>query len=65
MLSPKEKMQLIEQIKDVIGRDQYEKWMNKKIISLGDKTPLEVLETPDGKMKINRILNAIEHGIPF
>jgi uncharacterized protein (DUF2384 family) len=55
---------LIKKIKQTVGNEKYSQWMQTPLALLSGKTPLEILQTPAGVEEIERILIAINFGIP-
>jgi putative toxin-antitoxin system antitoxin component (TIGR02293 family) len=49
---------------EVLGtREKALRWLRTPIRSLGDRTPLSQLETPDGITRVEDVLGRIEHGV--
>jgi putative toxin-antitoxin system antitoxin component (TIGR02293 family) len=49
---------------EVLGtREKALRWLRIPIRSLGDRTPLSQLETPDGITRVEDVLGRIEHGV--
>lgn len=49
---------------EVLGsREKAWEWLNSPVRSLGDRTPLSLLETPEGVAKVQDTLGRVEHGI--
>ena len=50
---------------EVLGtRPQAERWLSTPNRALGGVTPAELLQTPEGILQVQRVLTAIEHGLP-
>jgi len=49
---------------EVLGtRDKALRWLKTPVRSLGDRTPLSLLGSPDGVARVKDALGRIEHGI--
>jgi len=49
---------------EVFGtRDKALKWLNTPVRSLGDQTPLSLLNTPEGVAQVQDTLGRVEHGV--
>ena len=44
-------------------REKAERWMRKKNRALGDRRPIELLESEEGIHAVERILGRVEHGV--
>ena len=44
-------------------RDKALRWLNTPVRSLGDRTPLSLLETPEGVGQVQDTLGRVEHGV--
>lgn len=38
-------------------------WLSRPQVGLGDKVPLEMIETEDGAREVENLLGRIEHGV--
>lgn len=56
---------LLRDIKEAVGENNFEIWMRKPIPSLGGRIPLKVLEEPGGLDELERLVIAINYGIPL
>ncbi len=45
------------------SRERALKWLNAPVRSLGDRTPLSLLNTPEGITQVEDTLGRIEHGV--
>ena len=54
---------LAEAVKTFESREFAAKWLISTQVYLGEKSPVEVANTPEGVEGIRTLLNAIEHGI--
>ena len=49
---------------EVFGtRERALRWLNTPVRSLGDRTPLSLLETPEGLVRVQDTLGRVEHGV--
>jgi uncharacterized protein (DUF2384 family) len=49
---------------EVFGtREKALKWLNTPVRSLGDRTPLSLLDTPEGVVQVEDTLGRVEHGV--
>lgn len=49
---------------EVFGtREKALRWLNTPMRSLGDRTPLSLLETPGGAIQVQDTLGRVEHGV--
>lgn len=49
---------------EVFGtREKALRWLNTPVRSLGDQTPLSLLNTPEGVAQVQDTLGRVEHGI--
>jgi putative toxin-antitoxin system antitoxin component (TIGR02293 family) len=49
---------------EVLGnRDKALRWLKAPVRSLGDRTPLSLLQSPDGIARVEDALGRIEHGV--
>jgi putative toxin-antitoxin system antitoxin component (TIGR02293 family) len=49
---------------EVFGaREKALRWLNTPLRSLGDRTPLSLLETPEGVAQVQDTLGRVEHGV--
>lgn len=49
---------------EVFGtRDKAWKWLNTPLRSLGDRTPISLLSSPEGVVQVQDILGRVEHGV--
>lgn len=45
------------------GREAFKEWLHSPLMSLGDKSPLDFLDTSFGIQMASKILGRIEHGV--
>jgi putative toxin-antitoxin system antitoxin component (TIGR02293 family) len=49
---------------EVFGsREKALRWLKTPIRSLGDQSPLSLLDTPEGIDRVNDVLGRVEHGV--
>lgn len=49
---------------EVFGtREKALRWLNSPVRSLGDQTPLSLLDTPEGVARVQDTLGRVEHGV--
>jgi putative toxin-antitoxin system antitoxin component (TIGR02293 family) len=49
---------------EVLGtREKALRWLKTPVLSLGDQTPLSLLGSPDGIVRVEDALGRIEHGV--
>jgi putative toxin-antitoxin system antitoxin component (TIGR02293 family) len=52
-------------VEETLGdREKAVRWLTKPHQELGDKMPLQLLQTEEGRQEVRTILGKIEHGIP-
>lgn len=56
---------LLQDIKEAVGENNFEAWMRKPIPSLHGRIPLEVMEEPGGLDALERLIIAINYGVPL
>ena len=44
-------------------REKVSRWLATPVASLGDRTPLSLLSTPDGVAQVQDLLGRVEHGV--
>ena len=59
------KSDILQEIKMTIGEKRVDAWLHTPIRSLDNRRPVDVLSEPGGEDEIRKILNAINHGIPY
>lgn len=49
---------------EVLGsREKALRWLRAPVRSLGDKTPISLLDSPEGLTKVHDTLGQVEHGV--
>jgi len=57
-------VEIIARAIDVLGtREKALRWLNAPVRSLGDQTPVSLLDTPEGVSRVEDALGRIEHGV--
>ncbi len=60
----KQLVRVVARAVEVLGTsDKALRWFNTPVRSLGDKTPVSLLNSPDGIVRVEDALGRIEHGI--
>ncbi len=55
---------MIARAEEVFGDSEKAlRWLRRPNAALGNVTPIELLETPDGIQRVDMVLGRIEHGI--
>lgn len=57
-------VELTARAMEVFGtREKALRWLDTPVRSLGDRTPLSLLQTPEGVVQVQDTLGRVEHGI--
>jgi putative toxin-antitoxin system antitoxin component (TIGR02293 family) len=57
-------VRLIARAVEVLGNSEKAvRWINAPVRSLGDQTPISLLDSPDGMKRVEDALGSIEHGV--
>ena len=59
-----ETLRVIDRATEVFeSRDNAIEWLQAKVMSLGGRRPIDLMDTPIGRRNVERILGRIEHGV--
>jgi uncharacterized protein (DUF2384 family) len=56
-------VELVQRAAEVLGSQQVAAWMQSNVPSLGGETPYRLMQTPEGRCQVERVLLMIEHGV--
>ncbi len=56
--------ELLEELRGAVNVD-FEAWFRSPVPSLGNRTPEEVFNSPNGEEEIRRLITALNYGIPL
>jgi uncharacterized protein (DUF2384 family) len=61
--SPNPEVKIIQHAAGIIGVDRIAKWMNTPLPALKGRTPFSLLDTEEGREKIEEVLGKIDYGV--
>ncbi|MFN0102531.1 MAG: antitoxin Xre/MbcA/ParS toxin-binding domain-containing protein [Bryobacteraceae bacterium] len=56
-------VEMVRKATEVLGANQVARWMRSEIPSLGNQTPYALMQTEDGRRRVERVLLKIGHGV--
>jgi uncharacterized protein (DUF2384 family) len=54
---------MVRRATEVLGVNYVEAWLASEIPSLGNQTPNTLMQTEEGRQRVERVLLKIEHGV--